>query len=132
MDIYNLLVSLLNYSHIISSLIILIVMCIKFPKELKKKDPNWLQNNIGNIVGNSFAIGGFLTLSIGLCFLGIKERWPSEYISPTSVGTSIFIVVIYLLVIAHHQWKTWTTDIEKMYGIPEPRNKSKNDKDESK
>lgn len=128
MDIYNLLASLLNYSHIIFSLIILIVMCIKFPMELKKKDPDWLQNNIGQIIGTSFGIGGFLTLIIGLCFLAIDGRWPSEYISPVSVGTSIFIVVIYLLVLAHHQWKTWTKEIATRYGTPQPSDTIKEDK----
>lgn len=128
MDIYNLLASLLNYSHIIFSLIILIVMCIRFPNEVKKKDPDWLRNNIGYLIGFSFAIGGFLILSIGLCFLGIEGRWPSEYISPTSAGTSIFIVVIYLLVLAHHLWKTWATDVTTRYGTPKPSAAHKDDK----
>jgi hypothetical protein len=120
--------SLLNYSHIIFSLIILILLCIKFPKKLKKKDPDWLRNNIGYLIGTSFGIGGFLTLTIGLCFLEIEEEWPSQYISPRSVGTSIFIVIIYLLVIAHHQWKTWTKDIETRYGTPQPKRTNEEDR----
>lgn len=132
MDIYAIVALFLNNSHIIFSLIIFIAICIKFPKELKDNDSDWLRNGLGKFIGTSFGIGGFLTLSIGLCFLAIVERWPSEYISPTAVGTSIFIVVIHLLVTAHYEWKRWTTDIEKMYGIPEPSNKSKNDKDEVK
>lgn len=109
-----------NYSHIIFSIIIFIIICSKFPKEIKKKDPDWLRNSIGVLIGTSFGIGGFLTLSIGLIFLAIAERWPSEYISPISVGTSIFIVVIYLLVTAHHEWKTLTRDIANRYATLKP------------
>lgn len=127
MDIYAIVALFLNYSHIIFSLMIFIVICIKFPKELKDNDPDWLRNCLGNFIGTSFGIGGFLTLSIGLCFLAIVERWPSEYIAPTSVGTSIFIVVIYLLVTAHHEWKTWTKDIASKYGAPQPSVTSKED-----
>ncbi len=108
-----------NFSHVILSIIILITLCFKFPKKLKQKDPRWLRNNIAHIVGTSFGIGGFLTLSIGLCLLAILRKWPTDYISPTAVGTSIFIVVIYLLVIAHDQWKTWVTDITRRYGVPQ-------------
>ena len=78
MNIDNFVILLLNYSHVIFSLIILIIMCFKFPEEVKSKDPDWLRNNIGHIIGSSFGIGGFLTLSIGLCLLGVNGSWPDR------------------------------------------------------
>lgn len=132
MDIYAIIALFLNYSHIIFGVIVLVLICMKFPKKVKEIDPNWLYNNIGDIIGRSFAIGGFITLCIGFGVLAIMGSWPSDYIKPTTIATSIFIVVIYLLVLAYHQWNTWAIDIEKKYGIPQPSDESKDDKDESK
>jgi len=123
LNIDRITTSLLSNSHLIFSIITFVIMLTRFPKEAREKDPNWLYNNIWNMLTTSFAIGGFITLGIGLCFLGINGLWPSNYIPTNTMTTSIFMVVIYLVALAYHNWKSYVKNIEEKYRLPKASTK---------
>lgn len=114
---------LLNFSPLWLTLVFLFLMCWKFPKEIKVEDSDWLHNNIWEIIGTSGAMGGYIVLCIGIVFLVVVGRWPSEYLAPNTIGGSMFALSIYLFVHACHEWKNWPLKIRKRYGkvLPEKR-----------
>jgi len=125
LNIDVIITSLVINFHLICGIVIFIFMCFTFPKEARKKDPNWWYNNIWNMLTTSFAIGGFITLCIGLSLLGINGVWPSQYIPPNTITTSIFMIVIYLLALGYYNWKSYAVSIEEKYGMPRATDKQK-------
>lgn len=126
METHDFIIILIGNSHLIGSILVLIIMLIKFPESAKKKDPNWWYNNIWNMLTTSFAIGGFIAMGIGFSFLAINGVWPSDYIPVNTITTSIFMIVIYLIAEAYHHWKSYVNNIEEKYEIPKVTDKRKN------
>ena len=117
MGINYFLTLVLPFVHIILGLSIAVFLLIVFPKNVRDMDPEWLVNNIKTILLNSFGMGGFVSISIGLLWVAINGDWPSNYIPTSSVSTSIFITVIYLSTHIWNDIKSFKMEIERKYGL---------------